>query len=69
MMLKKKDLDILNNSIENFKKNFNLIEQYELNGMKKKVKKIVLFKVLSNNIVSTIKLYLLLIKKDTEKIK
>jgi hypothetical protein len=68
-MLKKKDLDILNNSIENFKKNFNLIEQYELNGMKKKVKKIVLFKVLSNNIVSTIKLYLLLIKKDTEKIK
>lgn len=38
-MLKKKDLDILNSSIENFKKNFNLIEQYELNGMKKKSRK------------------------------
>lgn len=66
--VKKKDLDILITSIQLFKRNFNLIEQYEFNITKKKIKKILLFKVFNDNIISTIKLYLLLTKheKDSE---
>jgi hypothetical protein len=58
--VKKKDLEILSNSIELFEKNFNLIEQYEFTSTKKKVKKIFFFKIFHKKFLRILKLYFLL---------
>lgn len=56
--IKKKDLEILKESLKNFKKNFNLIEKYEFQTESKKITTIYFFKIVGGGIFSTLKLYL-----------
>jgi len=57
--ISKKDLYILKLSLQNFKKNFNLIEKYEFE-VKKEKKVVFFFKIINGNLFTTLKLYLLL---------
>lgn len=56
--ISKKDVDILKNSLNNFKNNFNLIEKYEIKT-KDNSKTIFFFKIVDGNIFSTLKKYLI----------
>ena len=56
--IKKKDLQILQSCLQNFKKNFNLIEKYEFQLQNKKETTIFFFKILKGGIFTTLQLYL-----------
>lgn len=66
--VKKKDLEIIKDSMYLFQKNFNLIEQYEFKSTKKKDKRIFFVKIFNKDIFPTLKLYLLLCKFNKKEI-